>query len=126
MAFPRRAAREQTYSRRIPDLLRNCCQKGAGITLEPKYECSQAQTLIAMAHAELGAAILPQSILGTRQAQHVQALRITSPSLRREIGPITLKDKPLLPAATRLTELARSHFLKKPSSQETSGRRTRS
>ena len=91
--------------------------KKAGIALEPKYECSQAQTLIAMAHAELGAAILPQSILATQQAAHVQALRITAPRLKREIGLITLTDRPLRPAAARLSELARSHFLKKPTSK---------
>ena len=88
----------------------NHAVKKAGITLEPKYECSQAQTLIAMANAELGAAILPRSIIPPQTEAHVQALRIVSPTLKRKIGLITLRNKALLPAATRLTELIRSHF----------------
>ena len=86
----------------------NSAVKKAGIQLEPKYECSQAQTLIAMAHAELGAAILPRSIIAAQPASHVQALRITAPVLKRHIGLITRVDKPLLPAAARLTELVRA------------------
>ena len=84
--------------------------KNAGISLEPKYECSQAQTLIAMANAELGAAILPRSIVPKQVARHMQSLRIVAPSLKRKIGLITRNDRPLLPAAARLTALIRDHF----------------
>ena len=63
-----------------------------------------------MANAELGAAILPRSIIPTQTEAHVQALRIVSPTLKRKIGLITLRDKALRPAATRLTELIRTHF----------------
>jgi DNA-binding transcriptional LysR family regulator len=100
---------------RIPTLqlsqataLRSVLQQAArkhGIDLTPKYECTQAQTLIAMAHVELGAAILPMSIIPARLDKRVQALRIVQPSLKRPVGLITWPQRALSPAAARLAEL---------------------
>jgi DNA-binding transcriptional LysR family regulator len=100
---------------RIPTLqlsqataLRSVLQQAArkhGIELTPKYECTQAQTLIAMAHEELGAAILPASIIPARPDKRVKALRIVQPALKRPIGLITWPQRALSPAAARLAEL---------------------
>jgi len=88
--------------------LRSVLQHAArkhGIDLTPKYECTQAQTLIAMAHVELGAAILPMSIIPPRLDKRVQALRIVQPTLRRPVGLITWPHRSLSPAAARLAQL---------------------
>jgi DNA-binding transcriptional LysR family regulator len=100
---------------RIPTLqlsqataLRSVLQQAArkhGIELTPKYECTQAQTLIAMAHEELGAAILPASIIPARPDKRVKALRIVQPALKRPVGLITWPQRALSPAAARLAEL---------------------
>lgn len=100
---------------RIPTLqlsqataLRAVLQQAArrhGIDLTPKYECTQAQTLIAMAQVELGAAILPASIVPARPDKRVQALRIVQPALKRPVGLITWPQRALSPAAARLAEL---------------------
>lgn len=102
---------------RIPTLqlsqataLRSVLQQAArkhGIELMPKYECTQAQTLIAMAHEELGAAILPASIVPTRSHRRVRALRIVQPALRRPVGLITWPQRSLSPAAERLADVMR-------------------
>lgn len=88
--------------------LRSVLQQAArkhGIELTPKYECTQAQTLIAMAHEELGAAILPASIIPARPDKRVKALRIVQPALKRPVGLITWPQRSLSPAAARLAEL---------------------
>lgn len=81
--------------------------KRCGMTLRPKYECTQAQTLISMANVELGAAILPKSIVPCRPDKRVQALRIVSPVLSRRMGLITVHGRHLSPAASRLAQLIR-------------------
>jgi len=78
-----------------------------GLHLEPKHECAQAQTLIAMANVQLGAAILPSSGIPERPSGAVRALRIVSPSLKRKIGLITNRGQVLSPAAARLAQLVR-------------------
>ena len=87
--------------------LDEACRK-AGIALTPKYESTQAQTLIAMANVELGAAVLPRSVLPTRPDRRVQALRIVSPALSRRIGLFTASRRALSPAAARLAEVIRA------------------
>ena len=100
---------------RIPTLqlsqataLRSVLQQAArkhAIELTPKYECTQAQTLIAMAHEELGAAILPASIIPARRDRRVRALRIVQPALRRPVGLMTWPQRALSPAAARLAQM---------------------
>jgi DNA-binding transcriptional LysR family regulator len=100
---------------RIPTLqlsqataLRSVLQHAArkhGIDLTPKYECTQAQTLIAMANEELGAALLPASIIPAKLSKRVQSLRIVQPALKRSIGLITWPHRALSPAAARLAKL---------------------
>jgi DNA-binding transcriptional LysR family regulator len=79
----------------------------SGITLTPKYECTQVQTLVTMAVTGLGAVILPKSVIPRRVERTVQVLRIVSPTLTRQIGLITVRGRTLSPAASRLAELIR-------------------
>jgi DNA-binding transcriptional LysR family regulator len=70
-----------------------------------RYEFSQAQTLISMATAGLGAAILPKIALPARVSASTHVLRIVSPALSREVSIITLGGQRLSPASQRLVQL---------------------
>jgi DNA-binding transcriptional LysR family regulator len=74
-------------------------------TLATRYEFTQAQTLITMASAGLGVAILPRIALPQTIDANMAALRITSPALKRRIGLITARGRSLSPASQRLAEL---------------------
>ncbi|MFG1392283.1 LysR family transcriptional regulator [Xanthobacter agilis] len=72
-----------------------------------RYEFAQAQTLISMATAGLGAAILPKVMVPRDVDSSVWALRIVNPSLQRQVAVITLRGHTLSPASTRLVQLLR-------------------
>lgn len=86
----------------------NEAARKAGIELTPKYESTQAQTLIAMASVELGAAVLPRSVLPARLDRRLQVLRIVSPALSRRIGLVTATRRTLSPAAARLVDVIKA------------------
>lgn len=81
--------------------------KERGLKFESHYQCMQMQTLVAMASAGLGAAILPQSVLGDTPAPTVQALRLVEPALTRQVSLVTVRGRALSPAAARLAEVVR-------------------
>ncbi|MFP6556737.1 LysR family transcriptional regulator [Paraburkholderia sp. B3] len=70
-----------------------------------RYQFAQAQTLISMANAELGAAILPEIALPSRTDPSTWVLRIVNPPLSRQIAVITMRGQNLSPASTRLVQL---------------------
>ena len=70
-----------------------------------RYEFSQAQTLISMATAGLGAAILPKIALPARVSASTHVLRISNPTLVREVSIITMGGQHLSPASLRLVQL---------------------
>lgn len=72
-----------------------------------RYEFAQAQTLISMARAGLGAAILPRVALPAQVDPSLHVLRITHPHLVREVAVITLRGQKLSPASLRLVQLLR-------------------
>lgn len=78
-----------------------------GLTFKTKYQCIQNQTLVAMAEAGLGAAILPRSALPAVASPSTRTLRITSPTMKRQIAIIQARGQTLSPAAARLAELIR-------------------
>ena len=61
------------------------------LSVSTRYEFSQAQTLISMASAGLGAAILPKVVLPSVIDERTQALRIVSPAMTRKVALITLR-----------------------------------
>jgi DNA-binding transcriptional LysR family regulator len=68
--------------------------------LETKFEMMQATTLVAMAEAGLGVALLPK--ISIPRVTNLRALRIIAPEIGREIGIISINAHTLSPAASRL------------------------
>ena len=77
------------------------------LTVSTRYEFTQAQTLISMASAGLGAAILPKVALPPVIDKRTYALRIVSPAMTREVALITVRGQSLSPASQRLAQLLR-------------------
>lgn len=77
------------------------------LTFTTRYEFTQAQTLISMASAGLGAAILPKVALPPKIDASIYALRIVNPRLVRQVAVITSKGQALSPASLRLVQLMR-------------------
>lgn len=75
------------------------------LSFNTRYEFTQAQTLISMATAGLGAAILPKVALPPRADPSVHVLRIVNPMLSRQVSVITLRGQQLSPASLRLVQL---------------------
>ena len=75
------------------------------LAITTRYEFSQAQTLISMAIAGLGAAILPKVVLPPVIDKRTYALRIVSPEMTREVAIITVRGQSLSPASLRLAQL---------------------
>lgn len=74
--------------------------KAKNLTFDTKFEVIQAQTLIAMAEAGLGAAILPKISVPLRTS--LQAVPVIDPPMTRQISVITLRGQAFSPAAARL------------------------
>ena len=75
------------------------------LTITTRYEFTQAQTLISMAGAGLGAAILPKVVLPHVIDKRTYALRIVSPAMTREVAIITVRGQSLSPASLRVAQL---------------------
>ena len=73
------------------------------LVAESNYEFTHVSTLIAMAEAGLGIAILPRISLPART--RLKAVRITNPALSRTIGILAIRGYSLSPAAARLVGL---------------------
>jgi DNA-binding transcriptional LysR family regulator len=78
-----------------------------GLPTPCKYDCLHSLTLIAMAEAGLGIAILPRSVLRFASSPNSIAIKIRPASLARDIALISRSDRALPPAAKRLADLAR-------------------
>ena len=74
-----------------------------GLPVDNKYEFTHVNTLVAMAEAGLGVAILPRSALP--RYTPLKAARITRPLLSRTIAVVTIRGDSLSPAAARLVSL---------------------
>ncbi len=80
------------------------------LTLTTRFQFNQAQTLISMAEAGMGAAILPEVALPRRRHPSTYALRIVDPPLLRQMALITTRGEALSPASQRLVKLLREHI----------------
>ncbi len=74
-----------------------------GLPVETNYEFMHVHTLIAMAEAGLGVALLPRISIPAKTA--LKVVRVSSPVLTRTISIITIRGHSLSPAAARLVEL---------------------
>ena len=76
-----------------------------GLGFHTRYEFAQAQTLISMASAGLGAVILPKVVLPPVIDDRTYALRIVNPTMVRELALITVRGQALSLASKRLAQL---------------------
>lgn len=77
--------------------------KANDLVAEHNYEFTHVSTLIAMAEAGLGIAILPRIAIPRKTP--LKAVRVTGPALSRTIAVITIRGHSLSPAAARLVDL---------------------
>ncbi len=77
------------------------------LPLTNRFQFTQAQTLISMAEAGLGAAILPEVALPARPHRSTYVLRIVDPPLLRQVALITARGQALSPASQRLVGVLR-------------------
>jgi len=84
--------------------------RAQGLELRMKFQFSQAQTLVSMANAGLGVAILPELVVPEASHPDTHTLLIDSPLLTRKVGLVTLKGRSLSPAAARLTQIVRERI----------------
>lgn len=82
----------------------------AGITLRHAATVTQFATTLSFVRAGVGLAIVPGSVTADLPHQGLVARPLIKPSLRRELGVITLAGRPLSPAATGLLGLLRKRF----------------
>jgi DNA-binding transcriptional LysR family regulator len=75
-----------------------------GMTPAVRFQFIQSPTIIAMAEAGVGAAILPASSLSRALAPSARVLEIVEPTIRRKMALITLPNQVLSPAAARLAD----------------------
>jgi len=78
-----------------------------GLIIKSAYQCMQMQTLVSMAAAGLGAAILPASVIVDGPPAGTQLLRLVEPALSRDICVSTVRGRPLSPTAEQLLALVR-------------------
>ncbi|MDH2329013.1 LysR family transcriptional regulator [Cereibacter sp. SYSU M97828] len=76
-----------------------------GITLNTRYECVQGQTLIALASAGLGAAVMTGTLIRSAAGSGMRRPRIVDPGLTQDFAIVTLKGKTLSPTAQHLAGL---------------------
>jgi DNA-binding transcriptional LysR family regulator len=77
--------------------------EAAGLAFESNYEFMHVNTMIAMAEAGLGVAVLPG--VGIPSGTRLKAVRVTEPRLSRTIGILTVRGHQFSPAAQRFVDL---------------------
>lgn len=81
-----------------------------GMKIKAKFQFSQAQTLLSMADAGLGAAVLPDIVIPKRLNRNVRKLLIVDPCMSRQIAIVTRKGQSLSPAPARLAQIVRKYI----------------
>lgn len=82
-----------------------------GLVSERNYEFTHVTTLVAMAEAGLGIAVLPRVAIPGKTK--LKTVRIMNPALTRTIGIVKIKGHTLSPAAARLVELCNQQLASK-------------
>lgn len=83
-----------------------------GLAVEANYEFTNVSTLVAMAEAGLGVAVLPRTAIPQRTP--LKAVRVTAPVLSRTIAIITIRGHSLSPAAARLVSMCENALAPQP------------
>lgn len=95
LAMPKRSATR--------GMLENIFEQN-GRTLVPKYEMLHHQTLISMAEAGLGIAVLPETAVPPSRTGTYAVLPLSAPTVRRRMGILTSRGHSLSPAAKAVAE----------------------
>ena len=74
-----------------------------GLPVETNYEFVHVHTIVAMAEAGLGVALLPRIAIPSRTS--LKVVRVSNPVLTRTISIVTIRGHTLSPAAAKLVEL---------------------
>lgn len=96
LAMPRQSATR--------DLLEKTFEKH-GRTLEPKYEMLHHQTLISMADAGLGIAVLPETAVPSARDGSYAVIALTEPEMKRRMGVLMSRGHNPSPAARAVAEM---------------------
>lgn len=83
----------------------NAMASEKGVKLRGRYEFSQASTLVAMAEAGLGVAMVPEAVARQHHLEASRILKIRDVQLRRMYAIITPTAKNLSPAARRMVQI---------------------
>ncbi len=78
--------------------------QAAGLTLQVRCEAQYIQTLVAMAGAGMGVALLPRTSVPQDLREDLRIVALADPPLQRELGIVTLRGQTLSPAAARLKQ----------------------
>ena len=79
-----------------------------GIKLQHAVTVTQLATTMSLVHAGLGLAIVPAGAVAVFNTDGLRTVPITGPTLSRNLGLITLKEREPTPAAIGLSTLIRS------------------
>jgi DNA-binding transcriptional LysR family regulator len=88
--------------------------KDRGLPFQTKHQFSQAQTLISMAEAGLGVAVLTNISVPNLKSDAYSVKKIVNPTLARQVALIKLKGRAFPPAAARLAQLVRELIAEEP------------
>lgn len=83
----------------------NAVASGKGVVLSARYEFSQGQTLVRMAEAGLGVAVLPRSIACQQRLKHAHVHSLSDEGLLRDHAVFLPKARQLSPAASQIVAL---------------------
>lgn len=96
LAMPRRSATR--------DMLEKCFEKN-GRVLEPKYEMLHHQTLISMADAGLGIAVLPETAVPPAREGSYAVIPLKEPEMKRRMGILMARGHNPSPAARAVADM---------------------
>jgi DNA-binding transcriptional LysR family regulator len=86
--------------------------RSQGLAIESEYEFMQVSTLIAMAEAGLGVAVLPRIALPADSA--LRSARIVKPTMSRRVSIVTIRSHSLSPAGVRFVEFCTKYLSSDP------------
>jgi len=84
----------------------------AGLSYEPAFEVRNHSTVLGLAEAGLGIAILPESVVVRSSDRRTRVAAIRNPEIRRDIGILQRRGEVLAPAAAELVKLLKQAFAK--------------
>jgi DNA-binding transcriptional LysR family regulator len=85
----------------------------AGLTYEPALEVRNHSTLLGLAEAGLGVAILPESAVTGGDERRIRVIELQNPAIVRDIGIIQRRGEALAPAAMELSKVLRRTMSKR-------------